>query len=196
MGQFDGEMQDLLLSITTQIIGKTLSTKTARVLSQQLADIDTNKVKATTPIYGSAQVVAGSQIYHPLFDSYTNTPGITDHFVIDERDIFSPVHEQYVETAKRFKNIKPLEFEVYVHQQEPVRYSLLGTENDIDITSPETRQILSSVRRKLVERDGRKVDDVLAEIAQRTRPGAIRIAAETPETYTTNPVSKIPQKEP
>ncbi len=45
MGQFDDEMQDLLLSIKTQIIGATLSMRTARALSQQLAEVDPYKIK-------------------------------------------------------------------------------------------------------------------------------------------------------
>jgi hypothetical protein len=164
MGQFDEAMQDLLLSIDTQIIGKTNSIETANTLSRQLTRVDPYKVKRLREQIRPKleQNFDGVSVTRSLF-------GVQEQMVTHEPVEFS-ISEQLLAGAYDFLNLNRLEFRVYGTPWMGGEVSIKEVEDVSDLHTPGMQQVLAAVRHKLVERDGRKVTDVLAEIQKRTAP--------------------------
>lgn len=155
LNQLNERVADLLMTLGTQIFGVTSEIAAAETVATRFYRFDPNMVKKTEPIYASYQ-------------------GMSE--VIDHRSVEFTRDEQTYLDALQLLDLPKFTFLAAIAQDEG---SLPTSLQRLSIASIDAGQYVDAerverARRALVERDGRRVEDVLAEIARRQGGEAAR----------------------
>lgn len=175
MAQFDDRVGEVLMSMNTQILGTAGSRRSATQIAQELTKVDPLKIKRTRNVYGN----------DPYYAKSTHSIPTPSYFVIEEEPVEFTAGEQIREVAEKIYELKPFTFIMRVRGEDEVqRFSIAHIEKDI---YPD-KNLLPEIRKKLMQRDGRKITDVLAEIAARTAQPSQQLPA-APSQSSTIPVT-------
>lgn len=159
IGDFSEEVQNLLLTLDTQLIGKTNSMPSARKLAAHFYRVDPNKVKRTISSWRQ-------KVYPDVYggwhtSSYHGTQDVYEH----EEPVNYTVQEQIQEAAYLFTDELPrFTFLAKFRDGSVKKLSYADFEQGIYVREP----VVGKIREWLMQRDGRKVEDILAEITART----------------------------
>jgi hypothetical protein len=175
MMQFDERVGEVLISMDTQIIGKAGSMRSAVAVAQEMAKIDPYKVKRERNIYGTQNYLA---------DRW-DTIARHAYFVLDTEPVEFTAGDQIREEAYQFRDLPAFTFRLYVKDSGPRQFSIANLEPGI---YPDTT-VVPAIRQKLMQRDGRKVEDVLTEIASRTTRPSPAQQTKAPDTVKKLPVT-------
>jgi hypothetical protein len=175
MMQFDERVGEVLMSMDTQIIGKAGSMRSAVAIAQELVKIDPYKIKRYRPTFGQES----------YFESMLDRLPAREYFVLHQEPVEFTPGDQIREEAYRFQKLPTFTFLLFVKDSEPKQFSIANLEPGI---FPD-QTVVPAIRQKLMQRDGRKIEDVLAEIAARTAAPVQAKETKEPSTAKKLPVS-------
>jgi hypothetical protein len=161
--RFAPTLQNVLLDLGTQVIGQANIYADAIQLAQRLFQADPNKEKRREARYDSRDVDV--DLFHTR----------RVHEIIDEHIIDSSLYEQYHEYATEIMNLEPLEFFLLKPDRrgfDPKVYhwqNVLPISIKVDVEGEwNDDAVIATWRDPLVSQFGIPIEDVLAEINQRT----------------------------
>lgn len=156
MNQFPESIGKLLLGMGTQIIGRVGDIESALMLAKQFWPIDPYKVKRWEPVYGSEE----------YFASIVDSIPTRRYFVLDYKPIEYTLPEQHYMIGNKLQRLPKYSFYVRPAQKNSVeQIGTMPVEQQTFLGSA----VLPELQTMLMKRDGRKIDDVLAEIDARTK---------------------------
>lgn len=153
MYPFEEHTQKALMSLGTQIIGKTSDPDAAMYFTKKFDRIDPRKVKDEENMY----VNFGTSHFNEFYSS-------NDIGVIDTRYTYFSVPEQLITESYKYMELRPFEFLVQIAGTNGVQRMNIhnyGVYDALDI------QTIERVKDVLMRRDGRKIDDIEREIKLR-----------------------------
>jgi len=154
--QLPERLRPVFLSLGNLLLGTTTDRESALLLAQRFFPYDAHTVKRTEPVYMS---VDGSPT------------------IIDQRIVEYSKDEQLELHSRHFLDLAKLHFLAGISEEEgqlPTSLHKLSIEQLDEGEYPDEREV-KPILRELAKRDGRRVDEVLAEIERRQRgiiPGA------------------------
>ena len=188
IGDFSDRTQNLLLTMGTKLIGATDNITSARKLAANVYRLDPLKVKRTRqqfqPLVRPSNAIAGAVYSDPGYYNSVEEPVefTTDEQINQAAYVFMDKLPPFTFLGK-FRNGRVSKVSYGHFEPDPQTAELIYPDEDM----------VANIRQWLIERDGRRIEDVLTEIAARTsnqpsvapQPNATHQAAQQPKSATT-----------
>lgn len=180
MSQFSETISSYLFGMRTQIVGRADDRDSARVVASQLIRYDPYKAKdvreTMRPKYYKENLIEDfnrefntnypvnpkDDKWYTSEDYYSRWDHPTIHEVHKEPIYFAPIEQQY-ENANFFEDMPNLTF----FRKNPEKRELFSIDSTTNKWAEDEKELLEETRLKLMQRDGRNIEDILAAISNR-----------------------------